>query len=484
MTFLARARLVAAGLVAAAAPLSSPAVYVAADGLGQALIYPYYTVRSADGGAFNTYVSVVNHAADTKVLRVQFREGRVGDDVLDFTVILGPNDTWTAGLVASTADPASPARLITADASCTFPAIPAEGVDFRDFRYVQESPFAGTGLERTREGWIEVFEMGTRVGANAASGCAALEVVNPSSDVGPPTGGISGTVALINVARGVDFALNAQALAQLSRVPIYRGVGSELDFDTPGIEPVSDVIANGYLYRSTWPRPADAVSAALMRFSWITEFMLDAATRSHTEVVMTFPTRRNHVTRSSASAPFTRPAASPADCTQASGETVAISWYDREARGGQVTNQDTVATLCPASAVIDIRNDLPVTTLPVPAPGAGTAVLGSVNRGLGGSALSVDVGVQNGWLAIRPGTGGANMFSLAGSTRTDLATGEVVEGVHFFVGLPVVGFSVRTLDNGTLSCASAGSAGDTPCQGTYGSAFAFKYRPSVVSLQP
>ena len=36
------------------------AVYEDPNGLGQALIFPYYTVQSAGGNSYNTYISVVN----------------------------------------------------------------------------------------------------------------------------------------------------------------------------------------------------------------------------------------------------------------------------------------------------------------------------------------------------------------------------------------------------------------------------------------
>ena len=40
------------------------AVYQDPNGLGQALIYPYYTVQQCDGNAYNTYISVVNTTDD------------------------------------------------------------------------------------------------------------------------------------------------------------------------------------------------------------------------------------------------------------------------------------------------------------------------------------------------------------------------------------------------------------------------------------
>ena len=67
--------------LAVGATFNAGAVSLNPDGLGQALIYPYYTVRSVEGGnALNTYVSVVNHTSDAKAVRVRGREGRAAKE--------------------------------------------------------------------------------------------------------------------------------------------------------------------------------------------------------------------------------------------------------------------------------------------------------------------------------------------------------------------------------------------------------------------
>ena len=47
------------------------------DGTGMVLIYPYYTVNSIGGNAYNTYISVTNTSTVAKVTKVRFREGRI-----------------------------------------------------------------------------------------------------------------------------------------------------------------------------------------------------------------------------------------------------------------------------------------------------------------------------------------------------------------------------------------------------------------------
>jgi hypothetical protein len=64
------------------------------DGLGQALIYPYYTVRVVPTGligsdaAYNSLLSVVNSTASAKAVKVRFLEGKNSREVLDFNLYL------------------------------------------------------------------------------------------------------------------------------------------------------------------------------------------------------------------------------------------------------------------------------------------------------------------------------------------------------------------------------------------------------------
>ena len=98
------------------ASVAAHAVYLAGDGVGQALIYPYYTVQG--GNAFNTFVTVVNTRNEAKVARVRFREGRTGREVFGMNLYLAPNDVWSGAVIPSDSSGASAARLVTNDVSC------------------------------------------------------------------------------------------------------------------------------------------------------------------------------------------------------------------------------------------------------------------------------------------------------------------------------------------------------------------------------
>ena len=181
---------VMAGLTGMAGMMSvANAVNVNPDGLGQVLLYPYYTAR----GGNDTLISVVNTTSAGKAVKIRFLEALNSREVLDFNIYLSPFDVWTAAITdferSGIEDPDGGAfGLMTGDTTCTAPYIydrdfngndPAEGDGvqrFVDFRFASEPfenptgpDFAGTldggptDIERTASGYIEIIEMGTMV---------------------------------------------------------------------------------------------------------------------------------------------------------------------------------------------------------------------------------------------------------------------------------------------------------------------------------
>ena len=93
----------------------STAVNVNPDGVGQVLLYPYYTVN----GNNSTILSVVNTTSAGKAVKVRFLDARNSREVLDFNLYLSEFDVWTAA-VFSLAD-TGPGNITTTDTSCTVP---------------------------------------------------------------------------------------------------------------------------------------------------------------------------------------------------------------------------------------------------------------------------------------------------------------------------------------------------------------------------
>lgn len=194
------------------------AVSVSANNLGQALIFPYYTVR----GGWTTLLGVTNTSNQVVAVKVRFREAYNSRDVFDFNVILSPYDLWTAWVTDSPNGPV----IRTEDTSCTVGNIVgtgATGVTFpAPVSYVGAFADGGpTTVDRMREGYVEMIMMGASPGTPSAlyplasgaihgattgtpAGCAALVSAfqNPAAlgSYGPcPTGtsavaGVSGTL--------------------------------------------------------------------------------------------------------------------------------------------------------------------------------------------------------------------------------------------------------------------------------------------------
>lgn len=114
---------------------------------GQVLIFPYYNVNAS----FLTVFNITNTTNQYKAVKIRFRESGNSNDVLDFNLYMSPFDVFTLNLGKGDDEGVV---LKTADSSCTFPAIPEDGVAFRHDAY------ASTTVDDVREGYLEVIEMG------------------------------------------------------------------------------------------------------------------------------------------------------------------------------------------------------------------------------------------------------------------------------------------------------------------------------------
>jgi len=475
-------KLMAAAVVSGLAAGAANAVYLNQNGTGQVLLYPYYTVQ----GGHNTYLSVVNTTTDVKVVKVRFREGRASFEVLDFNLYLSPRDVWTAAVVPSPSSDAG--MLVTNDSSCTNPQIPTGGVEFRNFLY-EDTDTGGDGLDRTREGYIEMLEIGridplldadlvptnplwyaaVHCQVTLRPSCTGLRGVglNLASSLLAPSGGLMGTGTLINVTNGQDSGYNAVALQQVFDEPLT----SEISNDTPNF---SDAVANSIVVSGTsafsaiWADGIDAVSSVMMHSRVLNEFVLDTVTNSNTDWVMTFPTAHYYRDNILAIAPFTRTTSPTGACEQYN-----IRFVNREETSfipvlSDFSPRPQAGGLCWESTVISIRNGAP--HMPT---GGTSGVLRSVNT----TAITIPATFQNGW---------ANLQFADTESSPDTGNGlGAVDAYEFFLdspgissplgnsltfhGLPVIGFMVRTFNNGTLG----------NFQANYGSAFEHKYSQAI-----
>lgn len=387
------------------------AVNLNPDGVGQVLIYPYYTVNSnSEGNNLQTLFSVVNTTDQGKAVKVRFVEGYNSREVRDFHVYLSPYDVWTAALFKLPGQ--EQANLVTEDNSCTAPRIKGatgNGLgqlpDGRTYLPFTNSEFAGakadggpTGLARTREGHFEIIEMGVVTDVDRGSLTAITHgadgvptncqkivnawvqvppagvdnywIDNPNFDMLPPSGGLFGSALLFDPGTGVSSGYSADAIDGFSIINLNAQPGSvqpsltSANTDGAG-NATALVFNNGSLIQATYGggfgRPIDAVSAVFMHDNIFNEFVLGGIAAATTDWVVTFPTKRYYVdpriVGSTAIQPFVEVFNGTSDVV------VGLFPYNRE----EATNGDCVGSDAdnPACGVCFSPCDDPVASVPV-----------------------------------------------------------------------------------------------------------------------
>ena len=327
------------------------------DGLGQVLIYPYYTVNKSQA----TELSVVNTSDIGKAVKVRFLEGYNSREVLDFNLYLSANDVWVAALTAI-GDETTGAQLSTNDHSCLDGISSTTPQAFLPFAYdgtldPQEPTDGGpTDITRTREGYFEMISMGDVVPGSALDAdITHVQTGTPDEGVPPgcasvgadavaglvaPTGGLMGSAGIVDVGVGTFFGYNAEALDGFTSITLYH-TPSEL---RPNLQEANDTVATngiarafvfeggGALLTADYANGRDAVSAVLMADTLYNEYFVDPALGAASDWVVTFPTKRFYVDQDVY--PGTIPPFEVA-FNGTSNVTIATDVYDREE--GEVT---------------------------------------------------------------------------------------------------------------------------------------------------
>ena len=342
---------VLAGLAGAAGIVgSAQAVNINPDGLGQVLIYPYYTTN----GGNQTTLSVVNTTDDGKAVKVRFLEGENSQEVLDFNLYMSRYDVWTAVIWNDAGTP----TMATADTTCTVPYIysyanrPFGAVGGQqEFLDYELDDGGSTDISRAREGHFEMIEMGTltdeTAGGNGWAGgsewaathvggmppsshipligdfrvCGQLTdawtdpdnlvandegywLTNPLIDLENPSGGMFGGAAVINVGFGAMYSYDATAIngfsASLWDWTGFNVLHQQPGFILPGLNSGDTLTAtvfnsNGTTSSATLWRGVDAVSYVFMHDQLMNEYTTEAVVGAQTEWVITFPTKQFYV---------------------------------------------------------------------------------------------------------------------------------------------------------------------------------------------
>ena len=309
---------------------SAHAVSVNPNGLGQVLLFPYYTVNQHD-----TLFSIANDGDVGKVVKVRFREGLNSRTAFEVFVFLAPHDTWVAGVGADAAT--GGAALTTSDHSCTLPALtPAQAFSTSGFTgdFADGGP---TDASRTREGWIEVIAAGDIVpgsptdyavtpiqggtpGDGVPDGCAHLSLTGIVDDLIAPFASLYGSGVVIDVPQGTFYGYAPTAISGFTQLPLLTRTSSA---DAPNLDQATSidsalaarahvVLGSGDAFDVDFGRGVDAVSAVLMKDTLSNDYLADPLLGASTDWVVTFPTRAFYVDERldphAPGAPFEEPA--------------------------------------------------------------------------------------------------------------------------------------------------------------------------------
>ncbi len=311
---------------------TAQAVNINPDGLGQVLIYPYYTTNGGNA----TLLSVVNTTDNAKAVKVRFLEGMNTREVLDFNLYLSPYDVWTAAL-SENAD-GNP-QLKTTDTSCTVPYLYLNEDHVQEFLPYALIDGGPTDLSRGAEGHFEIIEMGTLVDTTEGSATAATHddsgvpanctqliaawtdpdntvvgdegywLQDSTVDIDPPSGGLFGGAAVVDVTGGFMVSYDAKAINGFSETGFDR-FGESLHAEPGSVFPSLDSgdVTDGFVFMddgsvlasSGLTRGVDAVSFVFMHDQLMNEYITAPGINAQTEWVITFPTKHFYVYEPSA----------------------------------------------------------------------------------------------------------------------------------------------------------------------------------------
>tara|TARA_R110002049_G_scaffold36185_2_gene115801 strand:+ start:987 stop:2399 length:1413 start_codon:yes stop_codon:yes gene_type:complete len=415
------------------------AVNVNPDGLGQVLLFPYYTVQNG----FVTSVHITNTTSQTKAVKVRFLEGKNSREVLDFNLYLSPYDVWAGRVIG---DETGAARLQTVDTSCITPRyLASAGEPFRRFEFVGDSV---SEIERTREGYVEVIEMGTldpdtppgSYAVHDATGVpdsctdlvAAENSGSVSSNISAPTGGLFGSGHLIAVNSGIRTSYDAVALDDFLDTAVWTGPGS-LSPSLASVNTFATVVDGDELYTDLGEvggRPIiDRVSALLMKSSINNEYAIDAFRAAKTDWVVTFPTKRFYV-NSSPVEPFSSPWSST---SSRSCDDITFEYWDREEQGRTPQGGD----FSPQPEIQGFQLCNEVNTLTLHRDGTDADDHRLFGAEYTAAALAIENGFDAGWMQMGFTSDPIHQIVM------DDGAGSLVT----FAGLPVIGFAAMSAVN-------------------------------------
>lgn len=474
----------------------SHAVRVSTTGMGQVLLFPYYTVQNDNV----SLISLVNTTGQGKAVRMNLRDARGGYVTAQLNVYLSAKDVWTAAVVGT----GDNVRLISNDRSCTAPALYNTG----GLPLTQLSP-GGTGpgtarAESRREGYVEVIEMAaipnntttginiTHVNGIAPCNRSVTDVAYepPAGDLKAPSGGLTGTLSIINIGQGMLVSTAPTALENFwltgpgAAAPrVWAANATQPGLDSGGDK---EAFLHGSSSRGSpvlvarFASSLDAVSAVLMTGSLYSEYAHTADNTIATTMVVTLPTKPYYI-RPSVSRLFQN---TWNDLTKESCDDFNFVGYDREEITASTPDDFAVGRLGPRNQLCYIANTMPA------AASYGTVQLGvsgAFDATFLGAKFTFGVaGIQNGgfpvpapgreggWLELAFTSVTARLDALdMRSFRITNGRPEIATESGMMFGLPAIGFTM------SQSAFKQGSP-----QQNYADAVPLRTQPTILTGQP
>ena len=373
---------VAAGLSGVMAGAAHAAMHINDKGMGEALVYPFYSVQ----GGNDTYIHVTNTTDYTKAVKVRFIEAENSAEVLDFNLYLSPHDVWAA---AVTVTPQGGGMIRTVDTSCTVPDL-GQGsstvgghagakTDLGNGKVLREQNFTsnayrGTSdtnksITRTAAGYVEIIEMGQldpsyglglkavhvgdvpadrdgdamnacaelvkawdpnlpgvwRTEANSSVGAGITDLLESwGGEDGSAAGGLWGYGVVLNVAQGTAVGYDAIAIDDFNDTDFPDQLHFAPGNNLPSLKEAQSTAtifdgANATDY--LFDNGAEAVSALFMSKTISNDYVTDPDINAATDWVVTMPTKRFF----NGAAPFTESWNGTTAC-----ELVGMDHWDRE----------------------------------------------------------------------------------------------------------------------------------------------------------
>ncbi len=206
--------------------LMANAVQLSDDGVGDAIVFPFYTVENNH----RSELSFTNNTATVKAVKVMFYDRFANIVLLSFHVYLAPMDSWSAELdsIVSNSVPGEPTTFLTpTDNSCAPFVNP--GQEMRPFAIDDDSRFDAI-LDRAQTGTIVLIDLGEVLDPeaqnivftnNEPNDCQQIEDnwrsqgvwgQDPGHSMGPVVGGLSANLVVRALDNGSTFEVDPTVL--------------------------------------------------------------------------------------------------------------------------------------------------------------------------------------------------------------------------------------------------------------------------------